>query len=391
MVTANRDDGDPIWQRVALRPTHSAGGTGLPRLTTCAASRFRKRICRVAEQASADGKLLGICARRLLPGAQRQMPAIARCFVIVMLCWPLVNFAWGQVETAPDAAGPIESAPPVLAPLAPLLGDFVHEGVRTADGRTDIVRLLEALKRIGARDYLHLVWTEAKYPHAWDDFALLAREFAQAKLGLWLYLTPPSAQGGPEPFGVDYVRWAVQCAKIAREFPAVKGLCIDDFNGAVKTLTPSYCRQMMTAARQLAPDLRLLAVCYFGYEHTIARHVEQGAIDGVIFPYFYPHLNHSDTTQLRPQIEHYRAWLDARTGRGRVPGRMPLVVMVYAQRHSESTDAPTPEYVKTAVQIGLHATDDGLADGVVTYCLPKDDQRYLRSLAEVFTRWRTPQ
>ena len=82
----------------------------------------------------------------------------------------------------------------------------------------------------------------------------------------------------PDPFGADYVRWAVECAKVARQFPMLKGICIDDFNGAVKHFTPSYCKQMMAEAHKISPHLALLVVCYFGYEKAITKHVEDAPL-----------------------------------------------------------------------------------------------------------------
>ena len=91
---------------------------------------------------------------------------------------------------------------PDVPPLTPLLGDYVNVGVRTPENRTDINQLIRVLKEIGARDYLHLVWTEKRYPSAWEDFKLMAQEFQKANIRLWLYLTPPS-EDVPEPFGDD--------------------------------------------------------------------------------------------------------------------------------------------------------------------------------------------
>jgi len=276
---------------------------------------------------------------------------------------------------------------PEVPPLVPLLGDFVNEGVHTPEDRTDIARLLAALREIHARDYMHMVWSERRYPGAWNDFQIMAPEFQKANIGLWLYLTPSPKGGGPDPFGGDYVRWAVECAKVASRYPIVKGICIDDFNGQAKKLIPSYCKQMMSEAHKIAPRLSLLVVCYFGYQETIANHVEAGAIDGVIFPYFYPHKNLSDTTKLLPQIETYRGWLDEHTKKGGFAGKMPLIVMVYAEKHSESSDSPTPAYIKECLEIGLKATGDGLADGVVTYCLPKDNPLFKKSVGSVYLGW----
>jgi len=267
----------------------------------------------------------------------------------------------------------------------PLLGDYANIGARTDEGRTDIPKLMAALQSMGAKDYLHLVWSKENYPSSWEDFKLLAPEFQKAGLRLWLYLTPPSEPPAPEPFGFDYVRWAEECAAVAAEFPCVAGLCIDDFNGNVDKFTPAYCRDMMRAARAIAPNLALLVTNYFGYyEGTMAEHIRTKAVDGVIFPYFYPQKNHSDTTQLWPQIEAYRRWLDEQTLKGKHAKKMPLVIMIYALKHSQSPDDPTPEFIKKCLEIGLEATTRGLADGVVTYCLLKDKPEFLEAAAAVY-------
>ncbi len=275
---------------------------------------------------------------------------------------------------------------PDVSALAPILGDYENLGARTPEGRTDLPKLMAVLQEIHARDYMHLVWTEKKFPSGWQDFQLMAPEFQKANIRLWLYLTPPSEEV-PDPYGEDYVRWAVECAKVAKQYPMVKGICIDDFNGNVKKFTPAYCRQMMDEAHKTAPDLSLLVVCYFGYEKNIKAHVAAGAIDGVIFPYFYPQKNLSDTTKLRPQIESYRAWLDERTQAGGLARKMPMVVMVYGRKHSESRDSPTPGYVRECLEIGLKSTEEGLTDGVVMFCLPKDNPLFINPVAEVFKEW----
>lgn len=290
---------------------------------------------------------------------------------------PIVNVtAKGQGFTGPEVPS-----------LQPLLGDYVNVGVRTAENRTDINRLVDVLKEMGAKDYMHLVWQEKRYPGAWQDFQLMAARFQQEGIGLWLYLTPPS-EGVPEPYGDDYIRWAAACAEVAREYSVVKGICIDDFNGNVNKFTPDYCKKMMGEAHKIAPHLAPLVVCYFGYQESIAPHVKAGAVDGVILPYFYPHKNLSDTSFLMPQIETYRNWLDEHTAAGGLAGKMPLVLMVYGTKHSASPDEPTPAYIGKCLEIGLDATDKGMVSGVVTYCLPKDKPDFVKSVAEVYKAWK---
>jgi len=267
---------------------------------------------------------------------------------------------------------------PDISSFAPLLGDYANVGVRTGELRTDIPRLMTALENLHAQDYMHSVWSTYSYPSEWEDFQLMAPEFQKAGRRLWLYLPPPSEPPQPGPFGYDYVRWAVECAKLAKQYPVVAGICIDDFNGNVSLFTPTYCKQMMDAARKIAPHLKLLVVSYYGWHKYIAPHVETRAIDGVVFPYFFPHKNHSDTTKLLSQIESYRGWLD------QLSDDMPLVVMIYAMRHSQSPDIPTPAYVKECLDIALKATEEGLADGAVTYGLPKDKPLFVEAVATVY-------
>lgn len=318
--------------------------------------------------------------------------AIAYVLACMLLCVPCRGEGNPEQATArPDSPGTLKGfTGPDVPALAPMLGDYVNVGVRTPEGRTDIPRLLGVLKEMGARDYMHLVYLEKSYPGAWEDFQRMAPEFQKAGIRLWLYLTPPS-EGVPEPLGDDYLRWAVECAKVAQQYPIVACICIDDFNGNVAKFTPAYCKAMMEKAHQLAPQLSFLVVCYFGYQESIKPHVTAGVIDGVIFPYFYPHKNLSDTTLLLPQITKYRTWLNEQTAAGGLANKMPLVVMVYATKHSQSSDSPTPAYVKKCLEIGLEATKRDLANGVVTYCLPKDNPEFVKSVGEVYSTWKDPE
>jgi hypothetical protein len=275
--------------------------------------------------------------------------------------------------TGPDVPG-----------LPLMLGDYCQIGVKTKDRRTDIPKLMSVLKEMRVTDYMHLVWNEKSYPHAWEDFRAMAPEFQKAGLRLWLYLTPPT-EGAPEPFGKDYVRWADECANIAKKYPAIQGLVIDDFNQNVKLFTPEYCKAMMLQAHKTAPKLSLFVICYYGYaQHSIVAHVQTGAIDGVIWPYYHPHQNHINTTNLYPQAKSYRAWLNQKTQLGGLKKEMPLIVMVYGSKMATAHEACTPGYVSECLAQGLEATREGYADGVMTYCLPKDDPAFVNALTTVY-------
>ena len=278
-----------------------------------------------------------------------------------------------------------------LLPAGParpfMLGDYCLNGVRTPEGRTDVPKLLAVLKEMRVTDYMHLVWKEKAYPHAWEDFQQMAPAFQKAGIRLWLYLTPPS-ESPPEPFGSNYVRWATECALVAKQYPVIRGITLDDFNGNVKFFTPEYCRTMMAQARQLAPGLVLFVICYYGYaDPFLAPHVKSGAIDGIIWPYYHPHKNHHNTTNLYPQAVRYRAWLEEETRLGGRTERLPLIVMVYGSKIAKAPDACTPPYVQECLTQGLRATREGYADGVMTYCLPKDSPEFIRAVSSVYSAW----
>jgi hypothetical protein len=263
-------------------------------------------------------------------------------------------------------------------------GDYANDGVTTSTGRTDVPKLVSVLKSINATDYMHLVWTDKRCPQAWADFSIMAAAFQEAGINLWLYLTPPT-EGVPDPYGNDFVRWAVECSKLAAKYPVVKGIIIDDFDQNTTLFNPSYCKEMMTAAHKIAPKMSLMIVSYYGQDKVISKHVAQGVIDGVILPYFYPQKNLTDTSLLYGQISSYRASLNRMTKIGKINRKMPLVVMVYASKHSQSPDIPTPSYVKDCLDIALTATKNGLANGVVTYRLPKNDPAFLLPVANSFS------
>jgi hypothetical protein len=270
-----------------------------------------------------------------------------------------------------------------------MLGDYCLYGVKTADGRTDVPKLLAVLREMKVSDYMHLVWRERSYPHAWEDFQAMAPAFQKAGIRLWLYLTPPS-ETPPVPFGNDYVRWAKECATLAKQYPIIQGLTLDDFNGNVKTFTPDYCRQMMTAAHEIAPRLSLFVICYYGYaDPFLAPHVRTGAIDGIIWPYFHPHRNHTNTANLFPQAAKYRSWLDEQTKLGGLPRSMPLIVMVYGSKIAKAPQACTPAYVQECLKEGLRAVRAGYADGVMTYCLPKDRPEFVEAVKTNYVNWKT--
>jgi hypothetical protein len=162
----------------------------------------------------------------------------------------------------------------------------------------------------------------------------------------------------------------------------VSGLAIDDFSSNTGTFTTSYCKSIMNAAHKIDPALEFLATTYYYQRSRIASAVRAGAIDGVLFPYRVQQNSteyFQDTSQLAPQISSFRSFLDQQTAQGHLSGQMPLVTMVYANSLSYSTDVPTPSYVQRCLTIGKQKTAAGLANGVMTYELEKDETAFMQA------------
>jgi hypothetical protein len=268
---------------------------------------------------------------------------------------------------------------------ATIRGDYRVDGVRSPNGRADIPLLISKLNEIGAGHFMQLIWSQAHSvsPHGWEDFQLMAPEFQANQLNLWAYLVPPSELPAPDPFGHDYIRWAEEIATIARVCPVVQGMVIDDFNGNTNLFTVDYVNQILAAARAIHPDFQFFATSYYGYTQSFQHHVVQGVLDGLVFAYFYPHKDHRTTATLRPQIEELRTWLDTASPRKHVK----LVVMVYATKHSQAPEEPTPAYVKSCLEIARQAAWEGVTNGAVTYVLQKANQSYLDAVKDVYLQW----
>src|SRR5690606_4926150 len=144
-------------------------------------------------------------------------------------------------------------------------GDQVRESEPRADGyrHIDTPKLIEKLEQTNANLYLFQIWNS---PTDWAD---LTQEFAPAaqKAGIqvWPYIVPPSEcqyfdeNGDPlpplqrgrcsQPYGLDYVRWAEEIAKLSVRYPVVSGWAIDDFHIGQnsQTFTPEYMQAIKDA------------------------------------------------------------------------------------------------------------------------------------------------
>lgn len=192
----------------------------------------------------------------------------------------------------------IATPPPRLA--APICADYdseLREATARADGiqHVDSPALIQKLLAGNIKTYAYLVWHQTT---DWDDFRLEFLPAAQAAgIDIWLYLTPPSENKSPSgyvPYGSNYLAWATNTAILAQQFPVLKALAIDDFNGNEALFTPNYVSNMMSAAHACCPNLIFLPVNYdLSHEPTAPTKIISPAFanaygpysGGVIFPY----------------------------------------------------------------------------------------------------------
>lgn len=170
---------------------------------------------------------------------------------------------------------------------------------RGKDGRVDGDALLGRLKELGGTAYYWLIWRAAT---DWDDLQLFLPKAAAAGIEVWPYLVPPTEsaprQGTkcPEPFRLDYPRWAEEIAKLSLQHPNLTGWVIDDFYGNRDLYTPAYVHGMQARAKLVNPKLAFLPLMYFGELRGGFVEAYRKVIDGAVVAYL----------QDRDEIE--RAW-----------------------------------------------------------------------------------
>ena len=167
------------------------------------------------------------------------------------------------------------------------LADYDAE-LRGADGRVDTVRMVERLKEVGVTTYY---WLIAHAATDWDDLKLFLPGAAKAHIEVWAYLVPPSESAPkygnlyPEPFRLDYLRWAEEIARLSLEHTNLTAWVIDDFYENHVLYTPSYVREMQERAKRVNPHLRFLPLMYYWEINRRFADDYGRVIDGVVAAY----------------------------------------------------------------------------------------------------------
>ncbi len=251
---------------------------------------------------------------------------------------------------------------------------------RQADGHVDISRLVDQLVDIQANTYN---WLIAHRKTDWDDLHQFLPKARRAGIRVWVSLVPPS-ESPPhtshysEPYKLDYKRWASEIAKLSLKEPNLVAWSIDDFTHNLSFYTPKYVREMQQAARRVNPKLAFVPCTYSPRITPDFARRYHGLIDGLLFPYRaeLTGANLKDATKVEQEVK---------TIRGIVGPDLPIIVDVYATRHSH-LGASTPEYVREVMRRA-----HGCADGVLVYChqSPERNPAKYVIIKRLFHRWRS--
>lgn len=249
---------------------------------------------------------------------------------------------------------------------------------RAKDGHVDLERLMRDLVDLRVNTYNWLVWHAAT---DWEDLQRFAPMARERKINLWVTLVPPSesppkTRAYSEPFKLDYEKWAVEIARLSVREPNIVAWSIDDFVHNTKEFTPDRTRAMLQGAREINPKLAFVPCCYYRQITPSFAAGYRDLFDGVLFPY-------RDESGKANLTNPAAVEKEVRELRERMGPGMPIIVDVYATKHSSLGDT-TPEYVRQVMESGKKH-----ADGVLIYCHqdPVSNAPKYKVLKEEFHKW----
>jgi hypothetical protein len=236
------------------------------------------------------------------------------------------------------------------------IGAAVREAEPRADGyrHIDTPALIANLTDLGANAYLYGIWDS---PTDWDD----------------LRLVPPTEtrQDGraSRPYMTDFVAWATAIAELSLKVPSITGWAIDDFqfDENEKLFTHAYMTDIVTAQREINPDLGFYTCAYYDAATDEDFLDKYGPyIDGIIYPYLDGHRSNTHVATTAA------ACLDAILAKTQ-PRGIALLQLVYAGRFLDAPIPLTEGYVADSIATGLEYAADGRIDGVIAYGLQWDN------------------
>jgi hypothetical protein len=178
-------------------------------------------------------------------------------------------------------------AQPTVSRPASHLADYDAE-LRRADGRVDTALMVKRLKDLGVTTYY---WLIAHAATDWEDLKLFLPDAAKAHIEVWAYVVPPSESAPkysnlyPEPFRLDYQRWAQEIARLSLEHTNLTAWVIDDFYENHALYTPAYVRDMQQRAKEINPRIKFLPLMYYWEINRKFADEYRSVIDGVVAAY----------------------------------------------------------------------------------------------------------
>jgi len=187
---------------------------------------------------------------------------------------------------APPA--PAQVRPPARPVHSPLHFADYNSEPRQPDGHVDADTLLARLKELHVTTYYWLIWHAAT---DWDDLKVFLPKAAEANLQVWVYLVPPTESAPqygatyPEPFRLDYARWAEEIARLSLQHTNLTAWVIDDFYANHPFFTPAAVRGLQKRAKGINPHLAFLPLMYFGEIRRAFVQDYREVFDGVVVAY----------------------------------------------------------------------------------------------------------
>jgi len=233
----------------------------------------------------------------------------------------------------------------------------------------DVNTTIKYLRENGFNCYV--LGIESTPPYSFEDLKRLLSGAQGTGISVWAELFPPSEPAVQLPYKGDYEKWMEVLAHLSRQYPALRGVNIDDYFSGIsaKTFTRAYTCHLYGVKQQINPNFLFVPTVYELGPDVVNR--LSGCVDGVWL--WFTNLGNNDG--MRTLLEDSRPL---------VVGHFPVYAGVYA--HSTTwhrTSPPKPNVLEGALEIACR-----YSDGAVMWNLPlgsKLDDNPLLAVARNFT------
>lgn len=222
--------------------------------------------------------------------------------------------------------------------------------VQRPDHSLDVGATIELLRANHFDCYVQPI--EEKPPMTDDDFMRLLPAAQAAGISVWPVLIPQH-EGSSPPYGLDFVRWMKELARLSLKYPVLRGVNIDDTDvgGNDTVFTRQYVCDIYRAKQRINPRLLFVPTIY----DLDRREADllNGCVDGVWLWW----VNLEQNNGLRSFLENSRLV---------AAGRFPVYAGVYAHSTSWHREGgPKPAILQHALELAC-----SYSDGAIVWQLP---------------------